>query len=223
MGPVVARALLITLAALLFVGAFYYRQNHLGAFLCRETPEVCTLDRLMWIDRFFAEAPGDIRNQRFSDITQHAAVVWVLVLVWMWAMQEGMKVWTKVSLLFFAVLLNSGVNELVRILFPRPRPYVLHNLEVSGFLPGDYTSFFSGHTSFVAVLMAVATFQLKSNSLGKTWLRSHAWVAFLLISLTAYNRVLGGQHYMTDVLFAFVAGMWVAWLSVRIERKFVSL
>ncbi len=206
----------------LFLAALYYRQHHLGALICKTAPESCTIDQLQLIDRWAAIAPGDIRNQRFSDLTQHAAIIWVFILLWMWAMSEGRKVWDKVILIFFALLANSAFNEVIRITFPRPRPYVLHNLELSGFAPGDYTSFYSGHTSFVTVLMAMSAFFLKSSALSKPWINSHNWVAAFLIVLTALNRVWGGQHFVTDVTAAVIIGMWISWLCVRIDRFVVG-
>jgi membrane-associated phospholipid phosphatase len=79
----------------------------------------------------------------------------------------------------------------------------------------QYTSFYSGHTSFVALALLITCLSLRDHVEGdrRRTILTLAWLAYpLLTGLTACLRVIGGRHYPTDTLAGFLFGSLVGWI-----------
>lgn len=121
-------------------------------------------------------------------------VVFALALVGLWLTWRPANQ-RAAFLAGIAALVALGIGQLIGIAFPRPRPYVAHqvNLLIS---PTVDTSFPSDHATLG---FAVAVLIWRYNR------RAGAALLFLAL-LLAFARVFVGAHYPTDVLGGAVVG-----------------
>jgi undecaprenyl-diphosphatase len=115
-------------------------------------------------------------------------VVFALVLVGLWLTWKPMNQ-RAAFLAGISALVALGIGQLIGMAFPRPRPYLTHqvNLLIS---PTADTSFPSDHATLG---FAVAVLVWKYNR--------PAGTALLLLALVlAFARVFVGAHYPSDVL-----------------------
>jgi membrane-associated phospholipid phosphatase len=69
--------------------------------------------------------------------------------------------------------------------------------------PGNYRSFYSGHTSLAFTALSTASVTL-NRRYGLTW---QPWVATAIVGASvAMERVLAGYHFYSDVVVGAVAG-----------------
>jgi len=108
-----------------------------------------------------------------------------------------------------AALGGEGLNQILKLLFARPRPEPFFGYD----LPGSY-SFPSGHAlvsfCFFGSLAAILTRRIESGA--KKWA---VWVAAVLMAaVIGFSRIYLGVHYPSDVLAGYSAAIvWV--LAVR--------
>jgi len=121
-------------------------------------------------------------------------VVFALVLLGLWLTWKP----TNQRAAFMAgisALVALGVGQLIGIAFPRPRPYLTHQVKLL-ISPTADTSFPSDHATLG---FAVAVFVWRYNR--------RAGTALLLLALVlAFARVFVGAHYPIDVLGGAVLG-----------------
>jgi membrane-associated phospholipid phosphatase len=222
----IRKAWWIRLAFLAFVllGFFIIHQARLKNFqpLCRPDLSLCNPQDLLPIDRWVVERDGSVEHQRFSDVTQHAAVVWaltVLIVLFIFLKRDLVRFWHGVYFTVAASLASVFLNELVRTIYPRARPYVYRQLESSGFRHGDYTALYSGHTSFAAILVFCVYLILRTQEERKDWIAPHLIVSAILVFFTAKNRVLGGQHFVTDVVVSVFAAVMIGLFLWKADQK----
>lgn len=120
---------------------------------------------------------------------------------------EGERIWRSrawAGAYAFCACAGAGLlNGLVKILAGRPRPKIfksdgLHAFDFFRF-QADYWSFPSGHTAMAFAVATVATVLLPR----------HIVAYYLLALMVAASRVLGGSHWVSDVIaggFVGVAG-----------------
>ncbi len=132
----------------------------------------------------------------FSVITRlgESAVTIVLILPIFWCINK------KLGYKFiYSALYSLGVNQFLKILAKRPRPWVQDPMfkPVKG-AKGAATgySFPSGHTANAAVLFGNLLAFFK-----KVWVRDIFAVILLLI---AFSRLYLGVHFLSDVLFSLI-------------------
>ena len=119
-----------------------------------------------------------------------------------------------------ALLLNTGVTQLVKNTVRRPRPYTYNpDVELSQKLIKDARrSFFSGHTSNTAVnsfFTAQVYHDYYPARRGDGWV----WVsAAALPAITGATRVLSGNHYWTDVVVGYLVGAGIGVLVPTLYR-----
>jgi membrane-associated phospholipid phosphatase len=118
-------------------------------------------------------------------------------------------------------LVNYGLTNIVKEAIRRKRPFVYNkNVGIDEKIAKDATaSFFSGHTS-VAASMCFATAELFSayhpDSKWKPWVWA---LAATVPAATAYYRVQGGKHFLTDVATGYAVGALTGILIPRLHRK----
>jgi len=120
-----------------------------------------------------------------------------------------------------ALLVNGALNEVVKSAASRPRPriYDLPPGDASLSNPGDYTSFYSGHTStaFAAGMAYAFTYAHRHPDDPLRWAVYGG--ALAVGAGVGTLRVAAGAHFPTDVIVGAVAGTAIGtivpWLHLR--------
>ena len=120
-----------------------------------------------------------------------------------------------------AILARLGFTELIRFLWPKPRPFVENHINL--LLSHSVSSSFpSGHAAF---FFALSTVLLLYNK--KFYPRPKFWwgagLFFFLVSfLISIARVFVGIHWPSDILAGAAIGIFSGWLIILFFRKFFS-
>jgi membrane-associated phospholipid phosphatase len=141
---------------------------------------------------------------RYGDWPEHVIAGLVLVAI---AWFRGNKRWVHIGLTMIVACALAGVAARgVKIATGRARPSVKHELGWNGpRLSPKYSSFPSGHTAATTAFFGVLFFANRRIAL-----------ALLPIPLLiAASRIYVAAHYLSDVVAAFVLGLFCAWLCAR--------
>jgi membrane-associated phospholipid phosphatase len=214
-------AALLPIGAALWVAAIYARPKFMH-LTCAHDPAHCGIASVLPWDRISV----GLRNgaaDRLSFETQYwaGAIAFAIPLLWIlteWFRRKTRRPVSRVMtvwiLLFEATILNGVMNEVVRFVVQRPRPFVIHDPVRLGGDPAHYTSFYSGHTSFAALAGVILTLSLVQERAPRLLRYVAGGCAFALVVATAVFRVEAGRHYPTDViagaLFGTIAALLVA-------------
>jgi len=106
------------------------------------------------------------------------------------------------------------VNQVVKLLVARKRPYVFFQNDLGYSESEDNLSFYGGHTSFAFSVVA-ATVTLASMR-GYAGVGIAAGVGFTLAAGVGYLRMAADQHYLTDILVGAAVGGLFGWAIPRI-------
>lgn len=112
---------------------------------------------------------------------------------------------------FFLLLglgINSLTNNLIKLLFMRPRPGhepllqdIIHQLEDAG----THYSFFSAHSSNSICLALFTTLYFRNKYYGI--------IIFTWALVVAYSRIYVGKHYPLDVICGILFGIFTGWFA----------
>ena len=128
-------------------------------------------------------------------------VLFLLVLFFVWK-----RWWPSLVTLIVAVPGGMLLNELVKVLVHRHRPFV-----DGPFVDWSGYSFASGHTIGATLLYGQLALFILPVLKARHWRRLTIFSAALLITLVGFSRIALGAHFLTDVLAAIVFG--VLWLA----------
>lgn len=117
----------------------------------------------------------------------------VLVIYWFFNKRIAFK-------LVFVFISSAVVNELLKGVFLRPRPYVEDISVGVGELTHGY-AFPSGHAQNTGV---ISTVLYKNYGKSNKWLK---WVLLAALIIVPFSRMYLGQHYLTDVLAGVIIGI----------------
>jgi undecaprenyl-diphosphatase len=157
-----------------------------------------------WINGFAGDAR--LLDAIMIAVADYSPILFALVLLACWA--SWRPYWQRTAALAgSAALAGLGVGQIVGMLLPRARPYLVTSATVLVVHAPD-TSFPSDHAILAfAVTTVLATV---SRTLG-------AWLfAFSLVLLVA--RIYIGVHYPTDVIGGALLGALSAWVVVSVAR-----
>lgn len=118
------------------------------------------------------------------------------------------------------MLLQSGMNELVKGLFHRTRPYVYdENTPLSRKTTSDArASFYSGHTG-TAAAMSFFTAKVLSDYLDNRRARIFLWGATATLPVVVgILRVDAGRHFPSDVIVGYVTGAAIGYLVPELHK-----
>jgi membrane-associated phospholipid phosphatase len=196
------------LPGLLWIALFCLRPVFFTPW-CAVRPTPCTVDSVNAFDQYgfyFHSITADF----WSNILQNGMGV-VLALVPVLLLRDRKRLWPIEKFFIWGTLWNGVGIEFSRTLAQRPRPMVMNSPFESGAQIAQYTSFYSGHTSFVAFATLTLALWLHAELGMKDWKTRLAILGYLfLVPLTAFLRVYGGRHYPTDVICGAWAGSIVA-------------
>jgi membrane-associated phospholipid phosphatase len=124
------------------------------------------------------------------------------------------------DLLIFAqtAFWNGAMTEATRLIVQRPRPYVYADPSRASDLQ-NFTSFYSGHTSFTAAACVCLFLLLWGRGAPKPLLYLSLFTGEALVISTAIFRVLAGRHFLTDTLVGAVMGTLTALVVYSLQRK----
>ena len=128
-------------------------------------------------------------------------VLFFAVLFFVWK-----KWWPSLVTLIVAVPGGMLLNELVKQLVHRHRPFV-----DGPFVDWSGYSFASGHTIGATLLYGQLALFILPAMKARHWRRLTVASAALLIALVGFSRIAVGAHFLTDVLAAIVFG--ILWLA----------
>ena len=128
-------------------------------------------------------------------------VLFLLVLFFVWK-----RLWPSLVTLIVAVPGGMLLNELVKVLVHRHRPFV-----DGPFVDWSGYSFASGHTIGATLLYGQLALFILPMIKGRRWRTLTVSSAALLIALVGFSRIALGAHFLTDVLAAILFG--IIWLA----------
>lgn len=129
-----------------------------------------------------------------------AVFLGVLFFVWK-------RSWPSLVMLIVAVPGGMLLNEWVKILVQRPRPFL-----EGAFVDWSGYSFASGHTIGATLLYGQLALFVVPAIKSRHWQRLTVLAAALLVLLVGFSRIALGAHYLSDVLAAIVFGIF--WLAL---------
>ena len=189
---------------------------------CINHPETCTQQSVLRWDRWNLGFGYD-RAEEVSLATQYVAGILALAAPLGMALAVRRKnplpaFGTDLVVMVETISWNGLMNECARLLMERPRPFVyLHPIQ--GTDPANYTSFYSGHTSFVTAISFAAIFTLMGRNAPPRLTQLLVGFCAALVLVTGLARVLAGKHFPTDVLFAIPMAAMVAFLVASAHRE----
>lgn len=128
-------------------------------------------------------------------------VLFFLVVFFIWK-----RWWPSLVTLIVAVPGGMLLNELLKILVQRPRPFL-----AGPFVDWSGYSFASGHTIGATLLYGQLALFILPAVKARHWRRLTIFSAVLLVALVGFSRIALGAHFLTDVLAAIIFG--VLWLA----------
>src|SRR6266568_7112109 len=129
------------------------------------------------------------------------AVLFCAVLFFVWK-----KWWPSLVTLIVAVPGGMLLNELVKVLVHRPRPFV-----AGQFVDWSGYSFASGHTIGATLLYGQLALFIVPSIKARRWRALTVFAAILIVLLVGFGRIALGAHYLTDVLAGIFFGtVWLA-------------
>ena len=188
---------------------------------CATNPASCTAHSItLRIDRF-ALGQDSGKADEYSYLTQNISGGLAVLIPLGWHLGQvaiaGIspatalaELGTDIVLVLQTTFWNGTLTEGSHLISQRPRPFVYSDLAQFGPDPQNYTSFYSGHTSFAAAACGILFLILLGRRASRSVLWPTAMVGAVLIVLTGTFRVLAGRHFPTDVLAATLGGLGVA-------------
>jgi membrane-associated phospholipid phosphatase len=129
-------------------------------------------------------------------------VLFLLVLFFVWK-----RWWPSLVTLIVAVPGGMLLNELVKVLVHRHRPFV-----DGPFVDWSGYSFASGHTIGATLLYGQLLLFVLPALKARQWRVLTVCSAALLIALVGFSRIALGAHFLTDVLAGILFG--ILWLAI---------
>jgi undecaprenyl-diphosphatase len=129
-------------------------------------------------------------------------VLFFVVLYFVWK-----KWWPSLVTLIIAVPGGMLLNEWVKILVHRQRPFV-----EGPFVDWSGYSFASGHTIGATLLYGQLVLFILPALKARHWRLLCIFSAISLVLLVGFSRIALGAHFLTDVLAAIVFG--IVWLTL---------
>jgi len=129
-------------------------------------------------------------------------ILFFVVLFFVWK-----RSWPSLVTLIVAVPGGMLLNELMKVLVHRHRPFV-----DGPFVDWSGYSFASGHTIGATLLYGQLLLFILPGMKVRHWRRLTVFSAVLLVALVGFSRIALGAHFLTDVLAAIVFG--ITWLAL---------
>ena len=193
----------------LFLWSFlYFTRVYWYTPWCAVNPTPCIAEHVNAMDRIVFQF-SSVQADFWSNVLQNFAGIVVFIVPWLLfkkktALEETVLV-AKIS------LWNLAWLEVARAVVQRPRPLVFQSVFGDGANIHQYTSFYSGHTSFTALATLSFYFMMKRRFSLTPFAKKGLIFAYLTLTFAvATLRVTGGRHFPSDVIAGFVIGSVIA-------------
>ena len=197
----------------LLYGVLFLLRPFLISPYCATHPTLCTPDSVNALDHY-AYFHGYVMADFASNIVQNGVALITLLAPFLIFGLNRIALRITLALLSISAI-NAMFMEGVRALVQRPRPVVLSAPLTEGLNINHYTSFYSGHTSFVALATLFTWLwirKIKNQNHGIRFSQM-ALIAYPVCTIsTGILRVIGGRHYPTDVLGGIFFGSAIGWI-----------
>jgi membrane-associated phospholipid phosphatase len=141
-----------------------------------------------------------------ADLASNITLALVIALppVADWIALRRFHVWLEDAVVFGeAMSVNGALVTMAKFTVQRPIPRVYSDPALASD-PGNYRSFYSGHTSFAFAALSAASVTVNARY-GLTW---QPWLVTALVGASvAAERIWAGYHFYTDVLMGAGAGL----------------
>lgn len=210
--------LLVFSLTLVWVGLFFARPLWIQPW-CAVQPSPCLVASVNSFDQISFRY-GSIVADFISNLFQNLVGVLALLLPW-FLLKDRPRLALRITFFMLILTISNGILlEIVRGIVQRPRPLVFRDPMGDGANVSHYTSFYSGHTSFMT-LACYGTY-LWNRFLLPENRRINQTLLITSISfpvLMAILRVWGGRHYPTDTLGAMVFAGTLSFLLFKPFKK----
>ena len=170
------------------------------------------------ISRFDRIAIGPYQQDVLGDALVYSSFLLPLTFL---ANNDAKEDFGTLSLMYSeVVLLNAGINGLVKGLTTRNRPYVydINSSVEEKYKTGARHSFYSGHTSFAAS-NSFFTARVFSEYLTDNTSKTLIWTAAAIIpAVTGFSRINTHNHFPTDVIVGYIVGAAIGYLIPEIHK-----
>ncbi|WAA12142.1 phosphatase PAP2 family protein [Fervidibacillus halotolerans] len=153
----------------------------------------------------------------FQVITKAGSTVIFAVIALLFSIYFAFKRnWMDLFLIFISVLGAWGINSLLKVLFTRTRPDVVHLVEADGYsFPSSTTTISLAFYGFLVYLLLL-TVQKGS------WKTVILILTGIFLVFVGFSRVYLGVHFPTDILAGyFVGGFWLS-VCVMIRKRMIG-
>lgn len=170
------------------------------------------------VNSFDRIAIGPYQEDILGDVLVYSSFLLPLTFL---AYNDTREDFSTLSLMYGeVVLLNAGINGLVKGLTTRNRPYVYDDNSPAEekYKVGARHSFYSGHSSFAAS-NTFFTAKVFSEYLTDNTAKIFIWSAAALIpAVTGFSRVNTHNHFPTDVIVGYIVGAAIGYLIPEIHK-----
>ncbi len=114
--------------------------------------------------------------------------------------------------LYSAIVLSTILNNVLKLIFVRPRPALIHLVEENSY------SFPSGHASAVMTFYGYLIYMVWKSS----WCKASkiGWTAILslIILIVGYSRIYLNVHYISDVLAGYTVSLIFLYIFIKLKK-----
>lgn len=145
-------------------------------------------------------------------ITNLASPLFILVLLVVLLIIIRNK---KYGILLFLNTINIFLlNQILKYIFTRPRPFDLMLIEETGY------SFPSGHTMMALAFYGFLIYVIWQLNLSKRMKKLLTIILVILIPLIGLSRIYLGVHYPSDILGGFMAALAYLIIFIKLVKKY---
>lgn len=145
-------------------------------------------------------------------ITNFASPIFVLVLLVILLIIISNKKYG--ILLFFNTINIFLLNQILKAIFSRPRPFDLMLIEETGY------SFPSGHAMLALAFYGFLIYVIWQINLSKRSKKILTVLLVILIPLIGFSRIYLGVHYPSDILGGFVIALAYLIIFIKLVKKY---
>lgn len=174
-------------------------------------------NKLITLDNITHSYIISIRNEKLTSIFKlitnlGSATCLIIINIFLFLLSKN-----KNTPKYLAIHLTIGIllNQLIKIIFTRPRPLNINIINISGY------SYPSGHSMMSLILYGYLIYLIHKSKLNQKLKLIIIIFLIIMILLIGFSRIYLGVHYLTDVIGGFILAsiyLLVA-KNIKLEKK----